>query len=283
MTSAISLQDMQAWMQNALVHPQRVQLQDITERLTPSNRLAAADRLAIYQRSYISRLCICLAEQFPASRKALSADLFDQFARVFLARDPSDSYTLYELGRRFPTFLEETRPDADDQEASEEQWINFMIDLATYERALFVLFDAPGHEGKSWPTSDTPDENLVLQPCFALGAYRFPVAAYYHNAVDQTEAELPQLTESYVVITRYNYLTSTVPVSRPHYEFLQSMQETQNVDVSLNLLAENLGVSKDDVRQSWKDQIRDRWIANHFFVDRNTLGKPMVEPRATIH
>ena len=275
MTSSISLQDMQAWMQNALVHPQRVQLQDITERLTPSNRLPAADRLAIYQRSYISRLCACLAEQFPASRTALGTELFDKFARVFLARDPSDSYTLYELGRRFPAFLQETRPDSSDQDAGEEHWINFMIDLATYERTLFVLFDAPGHEGNSWPASDTPDENLVLQPCFELGAYRFPVAGYYHNAVDQTEVELPPFGESYVAICRYNYLTSTVPITRPHFEFLQSMQQTQSVSASLELLAERLGVSIESVQTSWKFQIRDRWIKNHFFVDRTTLDKKM--------
>jgi hypothetical protein len=146
-----------------------------------------------------------------------------------------------------------------------------MIDLATYERTLFVLFDAPGHEGNSWPTSDTPDENLVLQPCFELGAYRFPVAGYYHNAVDQTEAELPPFAESYVAICRYNYLTSTVPITRPHFEFLQSMQQTQNIDVSLKRLADQLEVSEEKIRQSWKFNLRERWIENRFFVDRTTL------------
>jgi len=273
MTDMTSLRDMQEWMQNALIHPQMVQRQEIAARLSPSNRLSAAQRLAIYQRSYISRLCVCLAEQFPASRKALGAELFDKFACVFLAQSPSDSYTLYELGRRFPAFLEETRPDAGNGDSYQEPWVNFMIDLATYERALFVIFDAPGHEGKCWPASDTPDESLVLQPCFGLGAYRFPVASYYHNVTDQPESELPPPAESYVVITRYDYLTSTIPITRPHYEFLQSMQQTQSVDASLEQVASKLGISKKSVHESWKTQIRDRWIASHFFVDRNTLSK----------
>ncbi|MEP3889604.1 MAG: DNA-binding domain-containing protein [Hellea sp.] len=273
MTPPASLQEMQAWMQKALIHPQAVQPQDVADRLTPSNRLSAPQRLAIYQRSYISRLCLCLAEQFPASRKALGAELFDNFARVYLARDPSDSYTLYDLGRRFPAFLEETRPDGDSQESEQENWVNFMIDLATYERALFVLFDAPGHEGKPWPTSDTPDEALMLQPCFALGAYRFNVASYYHSAVDHAESQLPPRAESYVAIIRYNYLTSSIPITRPHYEFLRAMQDIQSVSASLDQIAKTMGVSKAKVQKTWKTHIRERWIEKRFFVDRDALSR----------
>ena len=273
MTPLASLQEMQAWMQKALIHPQAVLPQEVADRLKPSNRLSAPQRLAIYQRSYISRLCLCLAEQFPASRKALGAELFDNFARVYLAKDPSDSYTLYELGRRFPAFLEQTRPDAESQESEQENWVNFMIDLATYERALFVLFDAPGHEGKLWPTSDTPDDALVLQPCFALGAYRFPVANYYHAALDHAESQLPPPAESYVAIIRYDYLTSSIPITRPHYEFLQALQNTQSIAASLEQLAKTLGVSKADVQETWKTHIRERWIGKRFFVDRETLSR----------
>jgi hypothetical protein len=136
-----------------------------------------------------------------------------------------------------------------------------------------VLFDAPGHEGKLWPTSQTPDEALVLQPCFALGAYRFNVASYYHSAVDHSESQLPPRAESYVAIIRYNYLTSSIPITRPHDEFLQAMQDTQNVDNSLERLAESLGVSKERVQETWENEIRGRWIKRCFFVDRATLSR----------
>ena len=271
MTGSPSLRDMQEWMQNALVDPHSVQKHDVLARLKPSNRLSASERLAIYQRSYISRLCVCLAEQFPASRHVLGPELFDKFARVYLARDPSDSYTLYELGRRFPAFLNETRPDSEEPEERQETWVNFMIDLANYERMLFVLFDAPGHEGKRWPTSDTPDEALVLQPCFGLGAYRFPVANYYHSVADQSEPQLPPLAESYVAITRHDYITSSFPITQLHYEFLGALQHTKSIDTSLDYVAHKLKVSNAMVRATWKGQTRDQWIANHFFVERNTL------------
>ncbi len=271
MNGSISLRGMQEWMQNALINPRSVEHGEVAARLAPSNRLSASERLAIYQRSYISRLRICLAEQFPASRHALGAELFDQFANVYLAKAPSDSYTLYELGRRFPTFLEETRPDKGKPEKDRETWVNFMIDLATYERSLFELFDAPGHEGKPWPTSSTPDEALVLQPCFSLGAYRFPVANYYHNVTDQSEPQLPPVTESFVAITRSDYFTSSFPITKPHYQFLLALQKTQSVEISLGYVADKLNVPKETVDASWKNQIRDHWISKCFFVDRNTL------------
>lgn len=258
------LRGLQEWMQNALMHPQRVQAADVAARLIPSNRLSASERLAIYQRSYISRLCVCLAEQFPASRHALGEGLFDQFARVYLAEDPSESYTLYDLGRRFPAFLEASRPDADAPEA----WVTFMIDLARYERELFVLFDAPGHEGKRWPTSETPDEDLILQPCFALGAYQFPVAQYYHSVADASAPSLPPMGDSYVAITRYDYMTSSFPISRQHHAFLSAMQESQSIDATLARVAQQLDMPEDQLRQAWTTQIRDRWIGNHFFIER---------------
>lgn len=271
MSVANPLQDMQAWMQNALVNPQSVLSNEVVARLTPSSRLSAGARLGIYQRSYITRLCVCLGEQFPASRHALGVELFDKFARVYLARDPSDSYTLYELGRRFPGFLEETRPDAQSSDSAEETWVNFMIDLANYERTLFVLFDAPGHEGKPWPTAETPDENLVLQPCFELAAYRFPVPNYYHKVTDQAAPELPAPAESYVAISRFDYRTSSFPITQMQYEFLRAMQKTQNVQHSLDYVADKLGAENTVVRASWENQIRKQWIANHFFVDKHAL------------
>ncbi|MBY4895286.1 DNA-binding domain-containing protein [Rhodobacteraceae bacterium N5(2021)] len=260
-----SLRDMQVWMQNALIDPQGVRTAEVAQHLVPSNRLSAGARLGIYQRSYITRLCACLAEQFPASRHALGAALFDQFARVYLAEAPSDSYTLYELGRRFPAFLEASRPDADAPEA----WVDFMLDLARYERALFVLFDAPGHEGKHWPTVDTPDADLVLQPCFVIGAYRFPVAQYYHSVTDQAEPSLPPMVDSFVAIARYDYVTSSFPISRLHYGLLSAMQEVGRVGAALALLAQREGVPEDQVHAAWAGQIRARWIENRFFVSKD--------------
>ncbi|MFP3656554.1 DNA-binding domain-containing protein, partial [Burkholderia sp. SIMBA_052] len=82
--------------------PDGVDADTIAATLLPGPKLSASACLAIYQRSYILRLRKCLEEQFPASYHALGAALFADFADEYLRACPSDSYTLHELGRRFP-------------------------------------------------------------------------------------------------------------------------------------------------------------------------------------
>lgn len=262
------LHEMQIWMQNALLDPRCVEAGDLTQRLIPSNKMSASDRLGIYQRSYILRLCKCLAEQFPAVCRALGATLFDQFAREYLAQMPSESHTLYDLGERFAVYLEATRPDRDLPDHKQELWINFMMDLVTYERQLFVMFDAYGHEGKPWPDVRAPDQDLVLQPCFDLGQYRFPVAAYYHNVSDETAAVIPDQMDTYVALARQDYVTTTYPITKLHHQLLQAIQTTEYIDGALEQLAHDTGFALNVLRTSWQTEIRTIWINAGFFVHR---------------
>ena len=263
-----ALRQTQTWMQKALLDPRGVNPDELARQLAPSDRLNAAQRLGVYQRSYILRLCKCLAEQFPALCRALGADLFDRFAREYLAEMPSDSHTLYELGRRFPQYLQDNRPDRDLPEEEREDWIDFMVDLVTYERQLFVMFDAPGHEGRSWPDAETLDRDLVLQPCFALGLYRYPVAAYYHRGQDEPGPEFPRRMDSYVALARRDFLTTTYPITELHHRFLQTMLAENDVDRALEQVAKTGGLPFGVVKRSWQTDVRNRWIEAGFFVHR---------------
>ena len=176
----IALHAVQLWMQDALAFPRRVERQRIETMLASSPGLSGAEGLAIYQRGYFLRLASCMREQFPALCHALGKDLFDDFVADYIREQPPQSHTLYDLGRRFPAFLEQNRPDRELAPGERESWIDFMIDLARFERQVFAMFDAPGHEGKAFAGPATPDDRLRLQSCFDLGAYRYPVFAYYH-------------------------------------------------------------------------------------------------------
>ncbi|PAJ76378.1 hypothetical protein CJF42_00305 [Pseudoalteromonas sp. NBT06-2] len=61
-----------------------------------------------------------------------------------------------------------------------------MIDMASFERQLFLLFDATGAEGQGYTYATLDDSKIQLQPCFALGYYRFAISDYYH-AIRQGE------------------------------------------------------------------------------------------------
>ena len=261
-----ALHSVQRWMQEAVVFPRRADREAVGRLLADSSRLSAGEGLAVYQRGYFLRIAGCLREQFPALCHALGAPLFDDFVADYIRERPPESHTLYDLGRRFPAWLEEGRPDRDLPPEARETWADFMVDLARFERQVFAMFDAPGHEGKPFADESTPDHRLRLQPCFGLGAFRFPVAAYYHSVRRNEAAPLPPVEPSYVALVRTDYVTHTIPLSRAHHRFLRAMAEGGGVEDGIAAAAAELAATADEVRRSWRSGPRRRWIEAGFFV-----------------
>jgi hypothetical protein len=264
----MTLQSVQRWMHDALVFPARVDGGERDALLDGSPRLTAAEGLAIYQRGYFLRIASCMREQFPALGHALGEPLFNDFVADYIRDRPPESHTLYDLGRRFPAWLGDERPDRDLPPAEREAWIDFMIDLARFERQVFAMFDAPGHEGRPFAEASTPDERLRLQPCFDLGAYAFPVAAYYHAVRQNREAPLPPALRSFAALVRTDYVTRTIPLGEPQFVFLEAMTAGGDVGDGIDAVARHLGAARDVVRQSWHSSgDRQRWLDWGFFID----------------
>lgn len=255
-------------MLDALVHPEATDRESIDTYFVGSPSLDQSACLGIYQRGYILRLTKCLAEQFRALRYALGDQLFDRFAGEYLRDSPSQSYTLNDLGRRFASYLNDNRPDGDLPESQRETWIDFMVELASFEWLHFSLFDAPGHEGGEWPTADVVDTALELQPCFALAQYRFGVAAYYHSVTENRQPKFPAARQCYVALLRRDFMTSTFPISPFHYHFLSRLYELGDVDQALAHVADSFAVPLDQVRESWRSDVRTAWIEAGFFIER---------------
>jgi len=261
------LPSIQQWMHESLVFPRRVDGDKRDALLRESPRLAAAQGLAIYQRGYFLRIANCMREQFPALCHALGEPLFDDFVADYISDRPPESHTLYDLGRRFPAWLGDNRPDRDLPPGRREPWIDFMVDLARFERQVFVLFDAPGHEGRPFADPATPDESLRLQPCFDLGAYDFPVAAYYHSVRRNQPLPLPPAERSFAALVRTDYVTRTIALTETQYRFLQAMAEGGGAGDAIAAVARHLGMTAGQVRESWHSSgDRQRWIDWGFFI-----------------
>lgn len=257
----------QRWMHEAVAFPRRVEAESVSRLLADSPRLSGGEGLAVYQRGYFLRIAGCLREQFPALCHALGADLFDDFVADYISERPPESHTLYDLGRRFPAWLEESRPDRDLPPEAREAWADFMVDLARFEREVFALFDAPGHEGRPFANESMPDRRLRLQPCFGLGAYRFPVAAYYHSVRRGETPPLPPLEPSYIALVRKDYVTHTLPLGEAHFLFLEAMAAGGGVEDGIAAAARHLATTPDSVRRSWREGPRQRWIDTGFFIE----------------
>ncbi|MGZ8284316.1 MAG: HvfC/BufC family peptide modification chaperone [Allosphingosinicella sp.] len=262
-----AIEAVQKWMQDALVYPRRVDGETVRGLFQSSPRLTAAAGLAIYQRGYFLRIASCMRGQFPALCHALGGPLFDDFVADYISDKPPESHTLYDLGRRFPDWLGENRPDRERPPAQRESWIDFMIDLARFERQVFAMFDAPGHEGRPFAQADTPDDRLRLQPCFGLGAFDFPVPAYYHSVRLKQDALLPAAGRSFAALVRTDYVTRTIPLGEAQYAFLEAMAAGGGVEDGLEAAARFLSMTTEKVRQSWHSSgDRQRWIDWNFFI-----------------
>jgi hypothetical protein len=260
------LRSAQQWMHDALIFPRRATPDAVGRLLLSSSRLTGVDGLAIYQRGYFQRIAGCMREQFPALCHALGESLFDDFVAGYIRERPPQSYTLYDLGRRFAVYLEESRPDAGLAPEERESWIDFMVDLARFEYQVFIMFDAAGREGKPFATAETPDRVLRLQPAFALGAFRFPVAFYYHAVRQNEAATFPLAAPSFVALVRTDYVTRTIALGEPDYRFLKTMQEGGGVDDAIAAVARHLDVAPGEIRRAWRDRTRQRWLDQGFFI-----------------
>jgi len=237
-------------------------------KIKDNSRMKAQECLAIYQRSYISRLLTCMREQFPALCYCLGQPLFDDFCKEYLANYKPSSYTLYELGRNFPKYLSDTQPESIDEQGRQEAWVLFMIELANFEYKLFTLFDAKGDEANIFATETAKDDQLRLQKCLELGSFKFDVASYYHAVRNDESPDLPAIADIKLALVRKDYLTHTILLSEPHYQFLTVMQKGGSVNDALKMVSEMFNLPLEQVTQSWQNPegIRNRWIKSGFFL-----------------
>jgi hypothetical protein len=230
------LTQIQRWMQSVIMHPGgvlrgiqadeaqvyiEIKPADIESVISPSQNQNSVERLEIYARAYYARLLECLRAEFPITVKAVGEELFDQFALGYLEMYPSQSYTLDHLGARFPQYLAETRPVDDDADTS---WLDFLVDLARLEWNIAEVFDGPGAEGATQLSQDQimaipperwADVRLVTVPCLRIIRLDFPIHDYYRALRNGQEAVPPDRAETFLAITRRNFIVRHIRLSPP--------------------------------------------------------------------
>jgi hypothetical protein len=102
--------------------------------IKPNDRLDSFERLEIYNRQYWFRIINSFYEDFPSLRAVLGEDRFYDLTIAYLAKNPSRSFTLRDLGDRLESFLKK-----------EPQWVapreKLARDVVRLEWAHIVAFD----------------------------------------------------------------------------------------------------------------------------------------------
>lgn len=260
MSKVSKLADIQKTIQQNLINPFGSSFPN--GLIKSSKRLSAQDHLAIYQRSYTSRLRECMSKQFSVLEYALGKDLFQAFADEYLRIHPSTNYNLVELGKNFPLYLEKSRPDKDAE--VEEDWPTFMIELAKFEYSINVIFDEESDGNYQLADIDTNEEQLNLIPVFYLFDFQFPIQKYYSAFSKELNPELPLPESSYLAITRHEYKLSIHNLNRGQFLFLKYLKKDGNLELAKNSFLLMHGVSREQFEELWPIW-KNAWLKSGFF------------------
>ncbi|SFI00146.1 hypothetical protein SAMN05421753_104289 [Planctomicrobium piriforme] len=285
MPGANDLDVLQRWMLSVISHPGGVEAgvesagaqreiplprAQISEVIPASKRNDSYQRLAVYGNAYFARLIECLAAEFPALRHAAGEEAFAGLASGYLQATPSQSYTLAELGRGFPGYLQTTRPPRSVSETPD--WPDFLIDLSTLERIYSEVFDGPGHERvplltadslRAIPGEDWPALRLQTTPSLRLATFRFPVHEYATAVRLQQMPEFPPAIETRLAIHRRDYVVRRRTLTEVQFALLQALDRRQPLADAIEMAAQATSDQFSPVDlQTWFQE----WTAAGYFI-----------------
>lgn len=146
---------------------------EAADRLTGNERLAPVEQLEIYREQFWLRHTASLVEDFPGVGGVLGQADWERLVEGYLQAFTPSSWTLRELGRRFPEYVER---------ASHLPHGKLCSDMARLEWYFIELFDAadcpPLDLAKlaSLPPDVLETGHIVLSPTLRLLEVNYPVA-----------------------------------------------------------------------------------------------------------
>tara|TARA_R110002049_G_scaffold234002_6_gene407342 strand:- start:4299 stop:5225 length:927 start_codon:yes stop_codon:yes gene_type:complete len=286
-----SLDQVQRWLQTVIMDPDGIEagivskeahnqiavdLEHVDDVIVRSQNQTSIERLQVYSNAYYARLLECLRSEFPALLHALGDETFDAFAFGYLQMYPSRSYTLANLGAKFPQFLTETRPNVGDESSNEaETWPDFLIDLATVERTYSEVFSSSGFENQrilqpedvaAIPPEHISDARLIPVPCLRLLKLQYPVHEYISAVRHGNEILLPTVKPTYLVITRRDYVVRRCSVSSVEFAILADLQSGQTIEQSIEQASAHSGFSLLELELHLSDWFR-QWAVSGYFQE----------------
>lgn len=249
----------------------------VAERfIKPNDRLSAFERLEIYNRVYWFRILDCLYDDYPGLRAIVGPRKFMKLATAYLAKYPSVSFTLRNLGQRLEQFLRE-----------EPHWIaphrELALDMTRFEWAQVVAFDDPAQPviTTDYILDTAPAKlRLGLQPYLSLLELNYAVDKFFlavqkrdsdvlrdeasntFEAMPSTSsrkkpARLPKREHLHIVVHRYNNMLYYKRLEPEAFAMLQALRRGLTVEKACtNALASTRRPGID-----WPTQIKD-WFDN---------------------
>jgi hypothetical protein len=209
-------------------------------------------RLNVYSSGYTSRLLDCMYADYAISKKFMGDELFDSFAKAYLMYHPSTSFTLYDLGKAFPDFLDGTKPKP--EEGIDNSYFDIPATLARVERARQVAMRAPGLENSAIDTSDINIQdvlfgtfNISVPECLQLLELDLPMKQFFEAVYREEEYDLPSPKKNYIAISRKNYHMVMEEITEMQYLLLAECCNHTTLYEAISVLSADRNISSSDL------------------------------------
>jgi hypothetical protein len=177
-------------------------------------------RLAIYRNNVLVSLRRVLEGAFPASRRLLGAERFEEAALAFIRAKPPDRPQLAIYGAGFPAFLERTGVAA---------FVPFLPDVARLEWAreeAYYAADAPPLTASALsgiPVARYPKLRFELHPSLRLIRSRGPVHTLWRAGLQSGDGETCKGGPEQVLVVRPDMTVVTRPIAAADLVLLQAL------------------------------------------------------------
>lgn len=252
------------------------------EFIKPNDRLSSFERLEIYNRQYWFRVLDALAADFPGLRAVVGERSFERISRAYLAKCPSRSFTLRNLGSRLPAWLrahpEFTRP----REA-------LALDMARLEWAHIESFDSAADRplGPEDLLEVSPELKLFLQPHIRLLQLSYPVDDLLLSVKEDLKREIDVVSNSgsmqrkphpavapmqrlkpqplYLAVHRIQFVVYSRRLDREAFRVLRALQRGEPLGAALENVGRSSRLTREDLAarfQTWfADWSQMGWFA----------------------
>jgi hypothetical protein len=260
------------------------------EFIKPNDRMTAFDRLQLYNRMYWFRLIDCVYDDNPGLRALLGEKKFSALVRGYLAKYPSRSFSLRNLGSRLEQFIRE-------EPAGTAPRTVVAAEVAAFEWAQTVAFDAEQRPVvTAAEIAKTPPSRLRLglQPYVTLLALNHAVDDYViavkqhgvlrdatSNTPDAARGASPRLRKPapprrrpvWLAIHRVNYVVHYKRLDPAAFRILVALRDGRTLTQAMS--AAGAGKVRPAEIQAWfTTWMRLGWFCRRKKVSTSTRSHP---------
>jgi hypothetical protein len=248
--------------------------------IKPNDRLTSFERLEIYNRQYWFRVLSSMIEDFPGLRAVLGERHFEEMSKAYLYDNPSQSFTLRNLGSRLEAWLRK-----------HPKWTGakqkLALDIVRLEWADIEAFDGkaePALRPEDLSAGAGPNLRLKLQPYIQLLDLHFPVddlllevrkededTDFASNAFRerrkhkrvQAVAKLKP-AEIYLVVHRVDYSVYFRRVDREEFLILRTLRQGKPIGKAIEIAFRKSSIGPQEQASSVQDWFQN-WAALGWF------------------